>query len=376
MQDRVGDGVLGVGWWVPVLESSVVQIDENTIRLSTLGGESIFLSLVEPGVYESRGWRVDLTEGNVVKAVGPGGWTYAYRDGLIRKAVPPKGESIEWSYDLKGRGPEKISRGGIDLVIVRFGEEGKAKVIEVSGGPRFDFTFGDYPILSESGAIVDLRPAMSGFVQGVENAGASGLFQNNVTLETDSESSTVYVMHCDTPIIGKDRISWSVDGRLLSDLNGNYKFTKVTPGRGYIIKKECVGGVAESYEWDPGKFLQTYINGHQKVVTSFVGVEGASFLKKQKIEDYSADRLVNVKRNLFSESGGLLRTTEENVLTGKVRVSEFDEEGELKTIEEDGKVVSRNLGAGSNEVISIIEDGVTTSLKFENGKIVGLSKEK
>jgi len=158
MQDRISDGILGMGWWIPLLESTVVQQGENQIRLTALGGQSIYLFVdhEKSGRFVSgdRLWSGQIKGAGSFDVEGPGGWSYSYRRGRIDSASPSSGSGIIWKYDDRESPIAIVGENNRNLISVVRGKARNIEKIQLNDGvSRLEFLIaeGEYPLLNSLG---------------------------------------------------------------------------------------------------------------------------------------------------------------------------------------------------------------------------------
>ncbi len=152
MQERIADGALGAGWWLPLLESTVVKKSARSVLLATVGGTSTWLWRMpkeegEPERFRSQNhqWMGRVADGGRFYITGPDGWKLTYRDGRIESATTPKGKELRWSYDGNKRVRSIVAEGGEKLLKVSSNHAGLIEKIVLADGRSLGFyCFSDF----------------------------------------------------------------------------------------------------------------------------------------------------------------------------------------------------------------------------------------
>jgi len=271
MQDRVGEGILGAGWWFPLLESTVVRVSEGVIRMTSLGGESIYLYAIagKGGFYQSKNarWEAALDGHGGFEVTGIGGWTYWYRDGRIQKVKSPLGKNLRWSYSLENGAESILDDDGQALISVRYGDIGNGsreqlnrrllREISVSDNPRISVAYGDFPIVSLlNGGVADLVPTARIFE--VEKDGV----KKRVGLDVELAEGNLYGLNYNSDFENskkEENFIWGVDGQLLSDSVSAYRVERTGSGASKLLRN-FTSGRRESYLWDPKSFCEERVD--------------------------------------------------------------------------------------------------------------------
>lgn len=101
-QRFVGQGIGGEGWWCPLLESRVKKLNENSVRLYTLSGnsETLYQDAKDSSLYATKDqqWKGRIKASHF-EVTDDAGWTYDYSDGRLLAALTHKGDVLRWSYE-------------------------------------------------------------------------------------------------------------------------------------------------------------------------------------------------------------------------------------------------------------------------------------
>lgn len=310
-QERVSDGILGAGWWVPLLEGSATSVSESTIRITGLGGQSFFLkrSGVVDGMpaYASRdGAWSGVVKGQEFKLSGPGGWKYYYNGGRLSRVEAPGGDLLKWSYGDSNRVNAILGSDRKALVSVRYESNGFVSRIDLANGESFDFYPGRFPVLASEAGIVGIS-AIVPTTERIIVRGDGGEISRDIVVEVapDLATSSYNVSFTDGAL--EDNIAWGgVDGILVSDSVSRYSFER--EGSSKSLMRSYADGATEGYKWSQQNFTQTnYLKDGGEAVTSFVGTMGSNFLKVREKRTISSTGEKTRTSRFFDQEGELLR---------------------------------------------------------------------
>lgn len=304
-QDRVVSGILGHGWWVPCLESAVIQVDEANLRVLLLGGKSVYLRRTSENSFESRcgNWVGDLSGDEFV--VSGRGWLLDYKDGKLRSSTTPAGSQLVWVY--QGREVSELLSNGETVVKVMRGNEGEVSGIQLQGGGVVDMGWGKFPIVSQIHGLGQVITGETSYVNRIVSTGGPQEDYSDsyeVGIKSDDRGGLSYSFDFGG---GVEVAEWLPDGSIVSDLRGTYSYER-DESSGYRITHNDYSGRESSYSWDARKFEERkQLRGGIVGVTRRVGVEGGAFLRTREVS--YEDKSGNVTSSMVSlnEDGSPLR---------------------------------------------------------------------
>lgn len=297
-QDRIEDGLLGEGWWIPLLESRVLLRYDGSVRITALGGESYYYyhHRDRPGTLRSRNrqWNaVGKIEG-LLEVTGPGGWSYHYERGRIVRALSPGGRAVRWIYDENDRVEALVDREGKVLLEVCSDGSGGIRSFRLAGGVVIEVKGGSIPDLpgNESGTIF---PGLLRCARALVEVGPDGRiarrFELMISAVGQDTLRAVYLSTGPNGVRERTRLEWeSVGGkRLLSDNDSTYRFDRWIDGIGYrsgaILRRfgeeEC-----EYYHYDPQNRVDIRIRRDGSVYErSYHRRSGPTYMKLSRVRE-------------------------------------------------------------------------------------------
>jgi len=378
MQDRVSEGILGVGWWVPLLESTVVQVREDCVRMTALGGQSIYLFDNSGGeesyISKNKSWRGGVSGERDFGVSGPEGWTYRFKGGKIVQAVSPQGTQVEWGYDTDGRVQSLFSDKQKLLSIAKNEQTGLPdSIVFEKGKYTVDFKYEKMPLFGGVGN--DVRPIdvlpMASSISTKKEGHINEVFRSEPILwnGTEIEMSTRLKTTVDDTI----EYTWNpITHRLTSAGDFTYK---VDPGKDNVQQIIQEGlGKKESYTWDGVKYQEiraiVYGNGREHVtVTEFNGTHGKNFLRPTCVKTGESEVVYH-----YDEDGRVLRRVSKDLISGNTKAVNFPNDG--KAIwEENGKPFKEVSLTKDGVTMSFLDSGSRTSTyHFQSGRLIGITK--
>ncbi|NRB74264.1 MAG: hypothetical protein HRU46_07895 [Verrucomicrobiales bacterium] len=348
---------LGEGWWIPMLESSVVQLSDDAVRMTTIAGGVVYLYKTSEFDYASKtgSWKAQLDsrgEGRLQMIDQKYGWVFDFAGGSLSKLTTPGGKTLNWiGSPEKGfvRIAENGSRGA-GLLEAKY-EQGLLRKLAYGDDYQIEFSYRKLPIMAE-GFVVDLVDVMDRYVT---NFGYEAEF---VPIEfgeaTNSGRKGIrFANYHDGERVEQGELVWLSDtGRILRRDQAIYEVVDVNSedGKYPLIRLTDSGGKSESYQFFPKALAveRGYKDGGV-VRRQFVGIPGAGFGKVGKIMvKGDGDEFEEVYSAMYNEFGGVLR---EEKGIGGVRVSVTYVDGliaDLKPIDDGGIVQPVESGEGWN----------------------------
>lgn len=306
-QDRVAEGMLGSGWWLPCMESACHQVDEQTVRVLLLGGKSVYLKKGGEHYNSKSGWK-GKTLGDRFALESPDGWSFEYKKGRISSAKSPHSGNLKWLYS--NGTATKLLLGGKEIVTASLGDSGRVQKLSFDGGGHIEFEYQDYPHTSTSlGGISNLEKSLSKIKsQGAGEKKGDFCFDVSLkTIETPTQGPT-YNYILDLGLIDSvNRISWLPDGSIVSDTVGNYE--RRTLGEEFLIKRTKPDGTFQTYSWNRANFVETRVGSKgDKSILQLTprGIDGKGFKVRKRIF-YDSDGNKTTIQNSFDDNGNLVR---------------------------------------------------------------------
>ncbi len=223
--DPIENGLLGEGWWIPLLESRVLLRYDGSVRITALGGESYYYyhhrdrparySLEKPTM--ERDGKIE----GLLEVTGPGGWSYRYERGRIVRALSPGAREVRWIYDENDRVEALVDREGKFLLEVCPDGSGGIRSFRLAGGATIEVEGGSIPDLSgnESGTIFS---GLSRCARALVEVGPDGRFARRFELLVSAVGQdtlrAVYLNTRSNGVRERTRLEWESFGgkRLLS----------------------------------------------------------------------------------------------------------------------------------------------------------------
>lgn len=297
-QDRIEDGLLGEGWWIPLLESRVLLRYDGSVRITALGGESYYYyhHRDRPGTLRSRNrqWNATGKIEGLLEVTGPGGWSYRYDRGRIVRAISPGGREVRWLYDENDRVEALTDREGKSLLEVCREGSGGVRSIRLAGGVAIEVRDGFIPDFPGNGSGTSFS-GLSRCARALVEIGPDGRFSRRFELQVSAVGQdnlrAVYLNTGSNGVRERTRLEWeSVGGkRLLSDNDSTYRFDRWIDGVGHrsgaILRRfgeeEC-----EYYHYDPQNRIDIRIRRDGSVYErSYHRRSGPTYMKLSRVRE-------------------------------------------------------------------------------------------
>ena len=275
----IPSGELGAGWIMPLLDSGIVQRDENTFDMITPDGTMDFFSRdgADPNIlHGSGGWTGEIQGSDItVYSKCGSGWKMVFRQGKLD--ILSKGtHALKIQRDQLSR-PTGISENGISrLALNRDEKTGLVSALEMNG-KKYLFGYEGKPRIENVGG--------QNLVGGVEPS-LHQISYPDVKEETYDFAVTEKMLPNlkITDVQGKERmIFWGLDGRMLQDGEWSYKITpSKMAGANAAIERINQQNQKEYWFRDEGSGTDTTIdlNGAKKICYYFTSGYLAGSLKK------------------------------------------------------------------------------------------------
>ena len=278
-QDKVANSILGWNWWMPVMESTVVKINEQHVVVNTIGGSKLHLwkSVKDTSLYQSpdRKWsaRVDQ-KGNFDIQEETGKCKMSYHKGRLQFIALPEGEQLNWKYDAAGH-PLEISNA-------------KAQPLF-----RLDYDDRGFPSGGEFAGSNGHREKISLHVSNPSEIGLPIIVPalTKLTVPTNKITGFLYEQNGKTGLkltaqygsdLKDESFEWDMQSGIISKaLEGKYA---IEP-RGVRPKISLFqpGESAQSYWYDASKGLAFSAYNNRTIERSYISTEGANFGRQRKV---------------------------------------------------------------------------------------------
>jgi hypothetical protein len=254
-QDNAASSILGVGYWVPFFESSIILLEEQKIAfVSPLGGR-IELFQDADGKYYSKclKWK-GVQDGNrfLLSSVD-GRHALSFRNGLLEN-WSANNELLSWKRQKDAVTVYHASAGSEKkemVANVELDDKGMAKCISF-GNKQYKFKWGGFPIL-RGGKPVALTQSVTGVV---DKSGRS-LYDHFFQIMENGNLS-LWQMENEKP--GHLQAEWLENGSLVRDSSSHYAINSNSPySKEYPkIERRYATGEIEHWYWDANRGLSNH----------------------------------------------------------------------------------------------------------------------
>jgi len=363
----------GYGWLVPLLESNVVQLEENRFMLVQPDGWNRYFgrkNSSEATLLGDGGWAAEL-KGNIFTAWASCGWKLIYANGKISSMVSPDNRRFDWVRS--GDRVTEIREGGTTRLVVKWNGANELAAIEANG-QEITFGRGDKPRIQNTAgqnvvAAIDRSLTCVAVVGGLEKTYEFGVNDKlNPTFKT-----------------GDRLIVWNPATKLgLSDGGWSYQIMP-DPENGYAaIGRKNANGQSEFWHKNRNKGIEIVegLDGIRKITTTFVNGKLAGSIRKV-VEERQGKSEIRLQ-NSFDEQGRLIASQTSG---GKLTRFEYkdDERTESRYVAE--KLVRQMRFNGNRLDQTTFEDGSietnqysgdirTCTLVDSKGKTIAIKKYK
>ena len=289
----------GYGWLVPLLESSVVQLEENRFMLVQPDGWNRYFgrrNAADTTLLGDGGWAAEL-KGNIFTAWASCGWKLVFANGKISSMVGPDNRRFDWVRS--GDRITEIREGGTTRLTVKWNESNEMSAIEANG-QQIAFGRGDKPRIQNMAdqnvvAAIDRSLTQINLPSGISRAYAFGVDEKlNPTFKA-----------------GDRLFAWNSATKLaLSDSGWTYQITPDPDGGYAAINRKNAQGQTEFWHDNRNKGVETAqgIDGVRTITTSFVNGKLAG--KVRKIETIPGkSQKPTVVNHSYDENGRLLHVS-------------------------------------------------------------------
>ena len=330
-QRFVGQGIGGEGWWFPLLESRVKKLNETSVRLYTLSGnsETLYKDAKDGSLYatKDRQWKGRI-KADHFEVTDDKGWTYDYSDGRLLAALTHKGDVIRWTYtDTKATAIESKQFGRL-LTASYDPKTGMVSRIDYNKAESISFKIGTKPqVTTAPGGTSVISAATS--ITGLTNK--AGYVMDGVW-ERDSKTKMMKLT-----LTEKDgakpqatrTFQWDpATGWLQHD--GDFAYT-VTPNKDSkesfpALERENARGQKESYNYDAQKMVAVHAKLDGSTMTyQYVSTPGPAFGKLTKsVQTLPNGNVKTTYEASFDASGKIAKLFTGGSNIKKLTVSSWD----------------------------------------------------
>ncbi len=323
-QRRIGKSMLGHGWWLPILESNVMQVSEAWVFAHFPDGALLGLHNSSEGKYrtQDRQWTGEQRQGGksnqFVLRHASGGLELFFEDGLLRR-LRKNEDTYQWL-----RGPQAITLKKNDdtLIEARLDPETKlAKLLEIKHGQHkgigMEFEFQPVPLRNPDGVILDMRPALSKLADN-----ASNIWSIEQAYDEDAKTTATSIRAKYQNGNERELETLIVDaaGRLLEDKESIYTLDMGKDGKG-VNGGQLVGasrrfkedGKIEAYKYDPSNGIAvTEFPDGRRLERQYILSEGPAFGKTRTHKLGHPDGALTETKNFYDDAGVMIRQIKNN----------------------------------------------------------------
>jgi hypothetical protein len=163
--DPGNNGVLGYGFWLPLLEGRAYLLDQQTLKATIQCGKSVYFwrSQTDPTqfVTPDKAWHGALNDDGDFTMVSNDGWTLAFKGGKISELKTPAGRALDWEYE--GGIAKGIKEGGKMLLSTTWNDQGLLESLSANG-QTYRFAYDKRPrlqILQKQTLVAALEPTLN-----------------------------------------------------------------------------------------------------------------------------------------------------------------------------------------------------------------------
>jgi hypothetical protein len=298
---------LGKGWILTLLESNIVQKNENDFLMTLPDGWVRKLSRAKPAddILDGGGfWKAELSGSRIV-AWAQCGWKLSYENGRLKSIVTPKNRQLDIKYDSGGA--VELVENGKTWLSVTPDEHGTAVSY---GDKRIGFTNTDRPKVQAVGAV--------NVVAGIDKTlGEIVGEQGKTVIEYQVDDKIRPTMSIGAVDGVLHNFTWNpATAQVISDGPWKYKSDAMENGSDYApIGRSNQAGQSEFWYYDINRGLETVqdLSGKRRITSWFVG--GILHGKTRKVEEVVNGVTTVIARRQYDEKGVLIRKDDQ---TGEV----------------------------------------------------------
>lgn len=331
MQRFIAQGVGGDGWWVPLLESTVTEISERSVKLHSLSGttETLHKNPKDDSLYVTKDQQLKgQVKGDHFEVTDSRGWSFDYVDGRLRSALTTKGDTLRWLYDGSKVTAIESKQFGKLLSVFYDEKSGLLSRIDYNKGASLSFKIGEKPRLVNvlGKTLVDgMQPSIAEIAN---NAGyrAVGLWEPDMDnglmklILTEKDGSKPQA----TRIFQWDAVSGIIkhDGEFSYTVTPNEDGKEIFP----FLERMNNKGQKESYKFD-GKKMEAILNklDGSTVTYQYVGTPGPTFGKLRKsVQTFANGTQKTLYQVAYDASGNLMKLNTGGTAIKTLRVGSWN----------------------------------------------------
>jgi YD repeat-containing protein len=325
--DRSVQGVLGAGFYAPMLEAHSVLIRPRVMKAGLPCGKSIYFWQVanDANKYQSvdKEWSGEVKGGDFTFRRSDG-WEIGYRQGKLSSITCDDRHTYRWSYN--GNRLSSIERDGMTVISIGSGSDGQL-ISLTAHNKNYVVAYGARPMPEvRQGKVVVIDDAsVLSKISGPGYQGAEFLFKMNpqgkptLTLKEGSGQETTY--------------TWNPANGILMSEEGpegkwSYQVGKVTQEFGLPpLKRTSSDGKTESVVIDHkmGTYTVQGSDGVKRVTQVFTA-PGPLYDKVKKVEESKHGVQKASMKASYDEAGRLIRKIDEQ---GNITTFNYDQNGKL-----------------------------------------------
>lgn len=306
-KDQVSSPYLGFKWKLPLLESKIVQIDENTFRLDQPDGWYRFFwrDRKDPNVLNGQGdWKA-VIQGNTVTAWADCGTKLVFNSGRI-SSMQIKDRQFTYTY-LNQKVSEVRESDRPVVTVISDPRSGEVEGLRLQD-QTIEFTRGQVPRVQTIDNM-NVVAGMESAVSGISTASEKLNFEYGV----DSIINP-------TIQINDRLITWKAKtGEIVSDGDMLYK---IQQGSGKsdnaFIARTNLQGKSESWFYDSGKGRETIEKNGKTTIRSWY-TSGKLHGKSRRVIEVEGGKQRVLEETIYDEEGRILRELKNTVQTTKFK---------------------------------------------------------
>jgi hypothetical protein len=361
-----GPGVIGSGWKVPLIDSTIVQTDENTFRLILPDRQTVSLRRESrtPNVLDGGSWKGTISGSNITVQTACG-WKITYTAGKISSFDGSSGEHLSFLYE-QGQCSAIRANGGNILHIERASAKDDTQIALVfDGAPEKTLLTLEPRALLAS---VKGQFLITGMAQAVTaiNTAQGEKYRCEYKPDLGGREEMTYVEGEGEP----RRFTWSAPSGRVQWADGfRYQVdVGLLAKSGFGIERTAEGGkISELNSWDPETGVRKLRDSSGNLTTSYLFMSGAMKGQVRKVTRTTPDGKESVQESRRYDDLGRLIGLQTAGSSAQIRSLEkskglelslanadqqltatFDEKSNLSTLRVNGKqyvVLSVNADA-------------------------------
>ena len=375
---------LGKGWIVPLLESHVEPIDENSLNVIMPDGWTfLFYRNGNSETWRGNSGWMGETRDTLFTITAPCGWQIKFDQGKIQEIDGSGNRTLTYRYD--GGVATEVDAGTRPLLRVESADGAPADIIV--GDQKIDVTLAQRPrVVTEAG-----QTLIAGFDPSLNTLRWPGGRTESFTFAADADLHPTLEVSDDN--LPKEKFTWDAETRqIISDGTWDYTLQKI--GDHWRFDRTTPGGGSESYESDEARGVTTEKGADGKEIATYRFPNGPLTGRIRKIEQlddgaanilysasyYPSGRLMREtvypdRVRTYAENGKLLKET---VADDVVYEQTFDDQGRLIHLLNPSRQieVKRVYDSQGGETTQVFKDGALfyTELVDQNNKLISFNE--